>query len=182
MAITTDQIVNALASHNLKFLKVDDTHILLAVRTEQASLQLGITLAEDGEYLDIRTVQLLTCPADHRNREAVMLALLGSNLEHKLVKFGWDPADGEISASVSLPIEDSTTLLPDQLSRMLIGLGIVIDNTFPRVKKALESAPARRPDASAGATPSGGGVNPMGLGILLLGLAALLGIVYLFTH
>ena len=55
----------------------------------------------------------------------------------KLLRFEYDPVDGEVRASIELPIEDGTITFK-QFQRCLLGLVQLIDNkAMPRLKAVL---------------------------------------------
>jgi hypothetical protein len=60
------------------------------------------------------------------------------NYRRRLVKIGWDPADGELVAYADVWIEDGT-LTQQQFSRMLHVYLPVMDMAYGRLKKTIET-------------------------------------------
>jgi hypothetical protein len=72
-----------------------------------AMYQVLIPVVEDGEYVRFYIPWLLNI-AMAPHRESVLARLLVANRVMKIVKFGLDDSDGEVTASVEIPLEDGT--------------------------------------------------------------------------
>ncbi len=202
LAITIDQVTRALDGASLKYRRVDDTHVLLGFRGENVTLHVVLSLQEDGEYVELRTVQWASCPADHPHFHEVVDELTRQNLRLRLLKFGWDRDDGEITAEACIPLEDNRSLPTSQLQGLVMGIFALCDEVMPNIERHLQkrrgpSRPAPPPAASpAGAKLRRSGSDSPGnppaksnmpyvilsLGVLLFGAAALLGVIYLFMR
>jgi hypothetical protein len=66
-----------------------------------------VRIMDDGDYVQF-SIQSLMNLRDVQNRENVLCALLDINRRVKALKFCYDPSDGEVSATVEIPVEDST--------------------------------------------------------------------------
>jgi len=199
LAITIDQVTQALDEASLKYHRVDDTHVLLGFRGQHVTLHVVLSLQEDGEYVELRTVQWTSCPADHPGFEQVVDELTRQNLRLRLLKFGWDRGDGEITAEACIPLEDNRSLPTSQLQGLVMGIFALCDEVMPNIERYLKkrggpkraaspSAPTRpspaTPPSPPGRSPAGSNMPYviLSLGVLLLGVAALLGMIYLFTR
>lgn len=200
LAITIDQVTRALDAASLKHHRVDDTHVLLGFRGKNVTLHVALSLQEDGEYLELRTVQWASCPADHPNFEGVVDELTRQNLRLRLLKFGWDRDDGEITAEACIPLEDNRSLPTSQLQGLVMGIFALCDEVMPDIERHLQDrrGPRRSAPSSASSRPSLGssgssspGSSPaksnlpyviLAFGVLFLGVAALLGVIYLFMQ
>jgi hypothetical protein len=140
MGTTLKQIARYLQQDELKYeVNEENQTILTGFQTENVeNFWLLITLSEEGEYLQITAPQLLNdikaslAPVIHK-------ALLNLSLQTKMVRWAYDPMDGEISALVDLPIMDSL-LTERQFSLCLEALVRVIDEVaMPRLKNILRT-------------------------------------------
>lgn len=200
VAITIDQVTRALDGASLKYHRVDDTHVLLGFRGKNVTLHVVLSLQEDGEYVELRTVQWASCPADHPHFDEVVDELTRQNLRLRLLKFGWDRDDGEITAEACIPLEDNRSLPTSQLQGLVMGIFALCDEVMPNIERRLQNGRGPRPSAPSPAPSrpslgSSGSSNPGGspassnmpyvvlsIGVLLLGAAALLGAIYLFMR
>lgn len=200
MAITKNDLEAALKQKGLKHHFIDDKAAVLLMGGGPTDLKLVFQIQEDGEYLDLRTVQWATClrgaPAFH----AIMNLLAEANYKYRIAKFGWDPDDGEIAVRACLPIEKNQRLSPAQVYDMVGFLSAISATVWPDVDKLLKkggnggkpdadnppqpaSTPAASPEGGNSApstaptpavpvqNPSGGGINPVQV---ILALAALI--------
>ena len=191
MAVTLDQIRDALTESGLKFHQADDTNILLGMNGDKVDLKLVISLNERGEYISVRTLHLDTCLATHPRHAEALGALAKANLDYRLIKFGWDPSDGEITAMTCLPLEDNDQLPATQLLGLVLLLSQGCDEVCPNLQRILKArGPSPAPSGGGGPTSGagagvgkGGGLQLQGLGIFLLGVAAIVATLYfIFVH
>ncbi|MDX2255750.1 MAG: CHAT domain-containing protein [Pseudanabaenaceae cyanobacterium bins.39] len=97
---------------------------------------LSLQLTESGEFLQFVIPQLLNL-ANCAYLEAVLETLVSMGYEYKLVRFEYDPSDGEVRASVELPLEDADltvglfTEVLTRLERTLNGL------VMPRLQRVM---------------------------------------------
>jgi hypothetical protein len=98
-----------------------------------------VGLQEKGEYLDVDALELATCKKDSPALPKVLEAVAHANYKYKVVKFGWDPSDGEIRATVCLPLEDNDQLPSAQVGAMIKFLSGVCDDFYPTLEAALQS-------------------------------------------
>ncbi|MFC1660763.1 YbjN domain-containing protein [Gemmatimonadota bacterium] len=143
MAIEIGQVTRALQATGLKHQKLDDERIILGMQCKNVHLDLTLGLQEHGEYLDVDALELATCKKDSPALPAVLQELAFANYQYKLVKFGWDPSDGEIRATVCLPLEDNADLPHEQVGAMIRFLAKVCDDFYPKLEVALKSGRKR---------------------------------------
>ena len=127
-------------------------------------LRVVIRLDEDGEYLALFAPKTYVCRPDHPSARAVFETAARMQYCRKLICWEYDPRDGEVRASVSLPLEDSQ-LTSRQFHRCLHGLISLVDDSYGQFRHALETGtcldgdPGLKADrrspapASAGAHP-----------------------------
>jgi hypothetical protein len=82
-------------------------------------IQLVIRVLEQGEFLSIFTPQAW-CVEDCPHKAAVFETLTSIQTQYKMLRFDYDPSDGEIRPNVELPLEDAD-LTSRQFHRLLHG-------------------------------------------------------------
>lgn len=85
-----------------------------------AMVRLVIRLAEDGEFLSIfspNAWNIVDCP----DKEIILECIPAIQSQYKMLRFDFDPADGELRPKIDLPLEDAT-LTSRQFHRMIQGL------------------------------------------------------------
>jgi len=138
MALTFDQLKALVAAEGLRFfIDPDACRLMLGVTGMCGKFQLVISLYEEGNFLQFRSVNYLCCPAGHRSLPEVLKAIADINYQARLVKFAWDQSDGEIVAYADAWIMDGT-LTQGQLSRMISNYVPVIDMQFYRLEKTIK--------------------------------------------
>lgn len=117
--------------------KSSKTRILTGFKTDNVgNLPIIIQLSEEGEFLHLYTPQLLNVK-DSVFKGVAFQTMLALSYEMKMLRFEYDPNDGEVRASIELPIEDSTLTLK-QFQRCLMGLVHLVDDiAMPRLKAVL---------------------------------------------
>lgn len=208
MAIDLAMLKRGLDSNEIKYFDVDAQTLGLAIKTSSVNLKLTLALSENGEYLRLRSVALLTCTAEHPAFDDVAACLTKANARYKLVKLSWDKKDGEVVAEAALPIEGDGRLAPDQVMGMLAALSGVTEQIYPDLERLVGAArpqpsqPASRPAIAAAhrtesvesppkesasapqhPAPSRGSSTAsivLAVGVLFLGVAALAAVVFVF--
>ena len=111
-----------LESKGVKHQVEEERHIILASWKMPSVIGDGLNvvfdLQEDGEFLMISALHVLECTTDHPNLGAVLQVMAESTWKTKMMRWEYDSSDGEVRASVHIPIEDSE-LTPAQLNRAL---------------------------------------------------------------
>ena len=138
MATTLSNIAQHLDSLEWTY-EIDEakSHIVTGVKAENVErFIIVIQLLQNGEIVKVYTPQLLNIK-DHVFKGVLFQAMLGLMWEYSLVRFEYDPRDGDICASIDLLLED-TSLSQKQLDYALRVLVEAIDDyAMPRIKEIL---------------------------------------------
>jgi len=149
MSTTIDQIAEFLDEQELSYAKhATKDAILLSFRIEparhlyrdregDASISFLIRVHDDGEFLSIAvpsTWNLADCP----HRAAVFEALLDYQARAKLVRFDYDPEDGELRANAEIAVEDSE-FTSAQLHRLVRAVGNSVLALDPVIRHAMRT-------------------------------------------
>jgi hypothetical protein len=168
MALTRAELQKLVEGEGLRYF-LDPTRdaLMVGCRGLHGRYQFVMLLEVGGTFLQMRTISYHQCPADHPHARQVLEALGRINYEVRLVKFGYDPSDGEIVAYADLWIMDNT-VTQAQLSRMLGNYLPTLDLCYPRLVQTMETGkdPGAQDPASA-ATALAGGSLPEPLRALL---------------
>jgi len=132
MATTLGQLAGFLDEHDLRYeVDSEESAIIVAFACPpdedeyktpdgDAMVRLVIRLAEDGEFLSIfspNAWNLDDCPY----KEIILECIPAIQSQYKMLRFDFDPADGELRPNIDLPLEDAT-LTSRQFHRMIQGL------------------------------------------------------------
>ena len=168
MAMQMERLESFLLAEKLKFRSHEAGHIVVGFATRNYTapsgndptargaddgfkgIAIAVRLSENGQYLECLAPGLYdlgTC----RHRDAVLRALMAIMKRTKMVRFDWDPADGEIRCSVECPLEDGS-LTRRQFIRMLRALPEIIDDWDPVIRGAMETGELRLDKAPATAS------------------------------
>lgn len=140
MATTLNQIAQYLDNRHWKYhIQAADSRIITGVIANNVDqLPIAIALKEDGEYLELAAPQLLQVK-DHIYKGVLFQTLLAISWEVKMLRWEYDPLDGEIRASIGFPLEDAS-LTERQFNRVLGGLIQIVDEyAMPRLQAVLET-------------------------------------------
>ncbi|NER38666.1 MAG: hypothetical protein F6J93_32725 [Oscillatoria sp. SIO1A7] len=96
-----------------------------------------IDLQEDGQYMELAVPQLLQVQ-DHIYKGVLLQTLLAISWETKMLRWEYDPMDGEIRASIILPLEDAI-LTEQQFNRCLNSLVELVDGCRSRIEAVLQT-------------------------------------------
>jgi hypothetical protein len=102
--------------------------------TNKHTAFIGIQLGEDGEFLYVVAPQIFK--ATGRHVDDFLRACMMIQWETKLMRFEYDASDGEVRATVQIPIEDGT-LTPRQLKRCFTNIVDLLDKFYPALSRAL---------------------------------------------
>lgn len=139
MAITFAELQAIVKKSGLKFfVDLDKPHLMFGATGPNGSYQCVICLELEGRFVQIRSLRYLFCPADHPHLLEVLKVIGAVNFKNRLVKFGWDPSDGEIVAYADLWLMDNN-LTQDQWERIQENYLSVLDLTYRRLKQALDT-------------------------------------------
>jgi len=139
MALTMAGLRKLLDGEGLKyFLHPDQPVVLMGMGGLYGSYQIGISLQDDGRFLQLRTLGYVRCPATHEHLATVLRTLAEINFRVRFVKFGWDPQDGEIMAYADMWVMDGT-VTQAQFNRIMANLIPTIDLNYPRLGRTMET-------------------------------------------
>ena len=139
MAIKNDDLQKLLTAEGMQFFIHPQTSALLFHFTGMfARHQAVVSLQSDGTFLQFRSLGYMRCPDSHPHLDVILKILGHINYLRKSVKFGWDPADGEIVGYVDHAIEDGG-LTQQQFHQLLWVFLVVLDMSSKRLSEALET-------------------------------------------
>lgn len=139
MALTMDGLRKLVDAEGLRyFLDPSRDALMMAASGMNGRYQFVVILEKKGEFLQFRTIGYLNCPEDHPHHMEVLKVLGKINYRIRLVKYGWDPKDGEITAYADAWLMDNK-LTQQQLKRMLQNFLPTIDMSYSRIKRTMET-------------------------------------------
>ena len=142
MATTINTISDFLDERNVKHKVEHEQEVVFAnwqiKEAGENGLNIVFDLQENGEFLMISALRILECPTDHENLAAVLQAMAESTWKVKMMRWEYDPSDGEIRASIHLPIEDSE-FTASQLHRALGCILQMCGRYLPVFRKAKDT-------------------------------------------
>lgn len=165
MAMQMERLESFLLAEKLKFRSHEAGHIVVGFATRNYTapsgdtptargsddrfkgIAIAVRLSENGQYLECLAPGLYDL-GSCRHRDAVLRALMAIMQRTKMVRFDWDPADGEVRCSVECPLEDGS-LTRRQFIRMLRALPEIIDDWDPVIRAAMETGELRLDKAPA---------------------------------
>jgi hypothetical protein len=137
--MTLDTLEKLMKAAKMKYFRDPDRPALMFPATGLfGTYQFVVILDVDGAFLQFRTLSYLHCEANHPHNYAVLKVLEETNYRLRLVKFGWDPQDGEIVAYVDHWVMDGS-VTEAQFERMLGSLLPSVDMASARIKKTMET-------------------------------------------
>lgn len=139
MAMKLEDLKKLLDKEGLRyFVAPDRPAIMLGFSGVFGHYQVVVTLELDGTFLQFRTVRYLHCPQDHPHLLAVLKVLGHIDYTIRLVKYGWDPADGEVVGYVDEWVMDGKPSQA-QFSKMVQSFVAGIDSSYERIKRTIET-------------------------------------------
>lgn len=180
MAITFEDLKSKMTATGWRYVAIDkDQVVLMPMGGKNLTLKLVLSLLEDGEYLQARSIQYEKCEKGHANLQRVLEELCVLTDKYKVAKFGWDPSDGEITCEASIPIEDGS-LTVEQLKTFIAIFCAVADEAYPAIQAAKKGKASTAEERASNevADTRHRSLSPLGIGVFLLGLAALIFVVY----
>jgi hypothetical protein len=152
MSCNLPELRELLETEGLRYYLIPDQEgVMLTVKGTEAKYQFKILLELDNEFLQFRSIDYLHCPMDHPNLGPTLQVLGEINYRLRLLKFGWDPTDGEIAVYADLWMVDSV-ITQEQFSRMVNVYMSIIDDEYVRLVAAIGSGIG--PDQGRGGDPS----------------------------
>jgi hypothetical protein len=139
MALTMDGLKERLDKEDLNyFVSPRKPMVRLGIRALFGHYEMVMLLELDGKFLQFRTVGYAECPANSPHLAEVLKVLAAINYKVRLLKFGWDPDDGEIAGYADLWLMDSE-LTQEQFSRMVGNFVQALDVNAPRIRETAKT-------------------------------------------
>lgn len=138
MTTTLPFIAHCLEQRDWKYkFDAENSRIITAVQAENLdNFIISIQLSENGKFVQFIAPQLLAVK-DSVYKGILFQTMLAISYQVKMLRFEYDPTDGEVRASIELPIEDSQ-LTERLFDRCLNGLIQLVDlKAMPRLKAVL---------------------------------------------
>ena len=143
MATSIDDIKDFLDMKEVKYLYDADKEVFVMSFAPNVLL---VRLEENGEFLQFRTLNFYQYKTG-KYREQILQMLASMNYQRKLVKFGYDPDDGEINGCIDIPIEDAT-FTSTQFFRCMAALLEALEESRNRLMALLETGEDPGPASS----------------------------------
>lgn len=139
MTLVLSELRELLEAEGLRYYLIPDQDgVFLNMKGEYNKHQFKILIELEGNFLQFRSIDYLHCPMDHPNLDATLRVLGEINYRLRLVKFGWDPTDGEIAVYVDLWMMDAV-VTQGHFSQMWNIFAQIMDDEYPRLKAAIET-------------------------------------------
>jgi hypothetical protein len=138
MATTLPFIAHCLEQRGWKYnFDAENSRVITGVKAENVdNFAISIQLSENGEFVQFVAPQLLAVK-DCLYKGLLFQTMLAISWEVKMLRFEYDPTDGEVRASIELPIEDAH-LTECLFNRCLSGLIQLVDSiAMPRLNAVL---------------------------------------------
>jgi hypothetical protein len=165
MSVTIDQITEFLDEQELSYGKHETAAVVMLgfslepkttrYRDRDGDAHLGflIRLLEDGHFVAVSipwTWNLADCP----HKAAVFEAALDFQARSKLIRFDYDPDDGELRANAEIAVEDSS-FTSFQLHRLIQAVGNAVLELDPVVRHAMQTGAVDMNRLADSASPDG---------------------------
>jgi hypothetical protein len=142
MAITFDELKDLMDKEKLRYFVDPKRPVLMfGISGMFGKYHVGISLFDDGNFFQIRSINNIFCPQKpkpHEHWAAVQTVIGELNTRYRLVKFAWDPSDGEVICYADLWLMDSR-LTQKQLNRMLSNYFPALDMGSHRIQVTMDS-------------------------------------------
>ncbi len=153
MAMTLEKLKKLCDGEGLKyFVAPDRPAAMMVFGGANGRFQIIAKVEVDGRFVQVRTIAYLHCPADHPHVVPVLKVLGHLNYQLRLVKFAWDPSDGEIAVYADIWVEDGD-LTQTQFKALFRSLIPAVDLNYKRLTQTIETG---RDPGEVLASPGGG--------------------------
>jgi hypothetical protein len=143
MATTVEEIKEFLDTKEVKYLYDQQKEVFVISFAPNVLL---VRLEENGEFLQFRTLNFYQYKTG-KYKEGILQLLCALNYQRKLIKFGYDPEDGELNGCVDIPIEDCG-LTARQFFRSMAALLEALEEARHRIMVLLETGKDPGPSSS----------------------------------
>jgi hypothetical protein len=139
MAMTLDDLRGLLDEEGLKYYLASDKPAIMAnFGGLFGRYQVLMVLELDNTFLQFRTIGYLNCEVGHDSLAEVLKVVGALNYRTRLVKWGWDPSDGEIVAYADAWLVDNKLTL-QQIRRMIGNYVSAVDMAYKRLEETIET-------------------------------------------
>ena len=140
MALTMEQLKKLLDGDNYNYL-IDPKRpaLMLGARGINGSYQCYILLELEGKFLQFRLVNYANCPVGHPHLLQLLQVLGELNYQKRLIKFGWDSKDGEITAYADIWLEEDGTLTQTQFNTNIRNYFSSLDEAYRRIRQTIDT-------------------------------------------
>lgn len=139
MALTMDGLRKLVDAEGLRyFLAPDRPALMLGVAGLNGRYQLMILLEMEGQFVQFRSVAYRHCTSGHAHLPEILKVLGELNYKLRLVKFGWDPRDGEIVVYADAWIMDGN-LTQTQFRVLIQTYFSAIDLHYSRIEATIQT-------------------------------------------
>ena len=137
MTIQIEQIAQFLDHRDWRYdLQADKNRIMTAVNSDVVEqFVIVIAVQEEGEYLSLFAPELLYLK-DHHYKGVAFQTMLAMAWEVTLLRWEYDPSDGEVRSSTGIAVEDGR-VTEKQFNRLLSGLIQLTEEGMTRLKQVL---------------------------------------------
>jgi len=144
MSLNLEQLEAYLVEEGLKYRLTDEGYLLTGFATRnytgpggREGVAIAIRVDEEGEHVEFTAPQLYTSRGC-AHPAALFEVLLAITMRTKLIRFEYDPSDGEVRCTVECAVEDGC-LTRRQFLRMLHSLSESIDRWDPVIRGAIDA-------------------------------------------
>jgi hypothetical protein len=139
MALSFDELKQIIQGCGLQFfVHPTETVLMFGITGHSGGLQLTVWLLDNGAFLQMRTMGYVRCAAEAPHLPAVLRLLAELNNQYRLVKWGWDARNGEVSAFSDLFLSDALAT-SNQVSSQLFFFINLLDQVAPRIRATLDT-------------------------------------------
>ena len=170
MATTFSKICSIMKAEDLKFRvhpKKNEALVLLSTRefknvNDDKMVPVLVTLLEKGEFVKILAPSVFNLH-NCKHPQSLSQALLEMSFKTKMLRWELDGKDGEIRASVDIPLENSK-LKKNQFLRSLFAVPVILDQYYLSIKEAMDNGVV---DIKRSGLPLGNDSKPLELADLM---------------
>lgn len=139
MGLTLGDLKRLVEGEGLKYF-VDPLapRLLIGMKGMSGSYQFMVAVHNDPDFLQFRTVNYLSCPADSPHTATLLRVLASLNYQLRFIKYAWDESDGEVVLYGDMWVLDSE-VTQTQFRAMMQNYVSALDVNHLRVRRAVES-------------------------------------------
>ena len=148
MAMKIERLESFLLTAQLKFRTAKAGHLVVGFATDHyvsadgtRGIAVAVRLDEDGRFLECIAPELYDL-SDCPHRDTVLRLLFMIMQRSKLLRFDYDPDDGEVRGLTECPIEDGS-LTYEQFTRLLTAIPELIDRWDPAIRRTIQTGEIR---------------------------------------